>query len=79
MADGAGFVFTLPESVTITDRVPVAAEIVQPWIETIIRLFDDETFYQSECDKAKKAAERFLPGVLSPQYANFFRKIIARQ
>lgn len=78
MASEAGFVFTIPDSVTVADRVPVAAEVVQPWIETIIRLFDDEEFYQAECAKAQKAADRFSPEVLAPQYANFFRKILAR-
>jgi glycosyltransferase involved in cell wall biosynthesis len=77
MADGAGFVFPIPDQITLADRTPVSAEVVQPWIETVIRLFDDEEFYASESEKAKKASERFLPKVLAPQYANFFRKIIA--
>jgi glycosyltransferase involved in cell wall biosynthesis len=79
MADGAGFVFTVPDHITMADGVPVSAEVVAPWVETIIRLFDDEEFYRIECEKAKKAAERFSPKVLAPQYANFFRKIIAGQ
>lgn len=78
MAGDAGRVFPIPDSVTINDRLPVEPEVVQPWIEVIIRMFDDEEFYQAECAKAREAAKRFLPEVLAPQYVNFFREIVAK-
>ncbi len=75
---GAGFTFHVPESITPATRVPVYPEVVEPWIDVIIRMFDDEDFYQTECAKAREAAKRFLPEVLAPQYVKFFREIIAK-
>lgn len=78
MAEGAGCVFPLPLSLSLSDRAPVSAEVVQPWIELIVRHFDEEEFYAAECSKARNAAKRFSPEVLAPQYANFFFAVIAR-
>jgi glycosyltransferase involved in cell wall biosynthesis len=77
-AGGAGFTFSLPDDVSTATRKPVAPEVVQPWIETIIRLFDDEGAYRAECEKARNAAKRFSPEVLAPQYAKYFLQIISR-
>lgn len=79
MAGDAGRVFSIPDSITVNDRVPVSPEIVQPWIDIIIRMFDEEDFYQAERTKAREAAKRFLPEVLAPQYVKFFREIIAKR
>lgn len=78
MVGEAGRVFPIPDEVTMGDRRPVSAETVQPWIDVIVRMFDDEEFYRAESTKAREAAKRFLPEMLAPQYANFFRKIVAR-
>lgn len=79
MASGAGFVFRVPDPVKLVDQNPVAADVVQPWIDVIIRLFDDEDFYRAESEKARKASERFRPEALSQQYVNFFRGVVAKQ
>jgi len=76
-AGGAGFTFPIPADITPATRKPVSPEVVQPWIDAIIRLFDDEDFYRAECEKARNAAKRFSPEVLAPQYAKYFLKIIA--
>jgi len=77
-AGGAGYTFHVPDSITPATRVPVSPEVVQPWIDVIVRMFDDEEFYRAECAKAREAAKRFLPEVLAPQYVKFFREIIAK-
>jgi len=79
MVGEAGRVFPIPDSISLNDRVPVSAEVVQPWIDVIVRMFDDEDFYQAECAKAREAGNRFLPEVLAPQYVNFFREIVAKR
>ena len=76
-AGGAGYTIHVPESITPTTRKPVAPDVVQPWIDVIIRMFDDEEFYQAERRKALAASKRFLPEVLAPEYVNFFREMIA--
>ena len=76
-AGGAGFTFHVPEEITPATRKPVPVAVVQPWIETIVRLFDDENFYRAECEKARNAAKRFSPEVLAPEYVKYFLKIIA--
>lgn len=74
---GAGFVIKLPESLTLYEKLPVAPQVVRPWVDLIVRLFDDEDFYQAECLRARVAAKRYLPEVLSPQYVEFFRNVVA--
>lgn len=76
MAGDAGHVFAIPDSISVLDREPVAAEIIQPWVQTIIPLFDNDDLYRLECERAKKAAERFSPEVLLPQYKKYFMKVI---
>lgn len=73
---GAGFVMKLPESLTPHERIPVAPELVRPWVDLVVRLFDDEDFYQAECHKARVAGRRYLPQALAPQYVEFFRNIL---
>jgi hypothetical protein len=74
---GAGFVLPLPESLSPQDKLPVEAEVVRPWVELSIRLFDNESFYQAECGKARAAGQRYLPRALAPQYVEFFRGVLA--
>src|SRR5262249_30352162 len=51
----AGFLFSVPSIYTPETRmVPSAAEVA-PWVETIVKLWDDETFYQAESRKARVA------------------------
>ena len=72
-----GFVLPLPARLTPTTRdVPEAAE-VEPWVETIIRLWDDRALYEEQSLRrpgsptlasgpAQAAVCRFLPGRPAP-------------
>ena len=51
------------------------AEEVEPWVETIIRLWDDEALYAEQSARARKEAERWHPDRLRPLYAEFFRNV----
>ena len=45
ICNGAGFVLPIPAAITPRDVRPVDAAAVQPWIDLIARLEDDEEFY----------------------------------
>ncbi len=48
------------------------AEEVEPWVEAIVRLWDDRPFYREQSEKARRQAERWHPVRLRPLYAEFF-------
>jgi hypothetical protein len=55
-----------------------AAEEVEPWLEAIIRLWDDPTWYQEQSNRARGQAERWHPDRLRPLYADFFANVRLR-
>jgi glycosyltransferase involved in cell wall biosynthesis len=71
----AGFLFDIPEQYTPQTRLVPTAEEVAPWIETILRLWDDEAFYQQERRRCQ-AAEAWRPERLLPQFEEFFTGMI---
>lgn len=77
MCAGAGFVVPLPKTLQVADRMPVAAEVVRPWVDTIVRLCDDDQFYQAACRKARAAGDLYRPEHLAPRYVEFFRRVLA--
>ena len=74
---GAGFVLPLPEALTPETCLPVRAEAVASWLETIERLTDDETFFQTASDRAEEAGRAYRPEVLGPRYVAFFEGVLA--
>jgi glycosyltransferase involved in cell wall biosynthesis len=68
----AGFLFDVPERYTPQSRlVPTAAEVA-PWVETIIRLWDDDAFHVQERRRCLAAAEAWCPERLLPRFEEFF-------
>jgi glycosyltransferase involved in cell wall biosynthesis len=53
----AGFLFDVPERYTPQSRLVPTADEVAPWVETIVRLWDDEAFYAQERRRCLAAAE----------------------
>ncbi len=74
---GAGFVIPLPEDLTEDVRQPVSADVVRPWIDTIVRLFDDDPFYNGERARAHASAAAYQPDRLAPAYVAFFRSVLS--
>ncbi|MBS1830783.1 MAG: hypothetical protein JST93_36140 [Acidobacteria bacterium] len=74
--NGAGFVLPLPGDLTMETRKPVAAEAVEPWLETIERLCFDDEEYQRQAAKAKQAASMYSRQNLTPRYAAFFKNVL---
>ena len=71
----AGFLFDIPEKNTPASRELPTAEEVAPWVETIIRLWDDEEFYRFVSSRAKDRSNRWRPEQLAPRYREFFSNI----
>ncbi len=71
----AGIVLPLPDRITQATRMLPTAEEVAPWVEAVIRLWDDSAFYEEHRRKALVEAKRWDPAVLEPQYVEFFESL----
>ena len=45
-------IFDIPSRYTPNTRIVPTAEELEPWVETILRLWDDEAFYRQQSEKA---------------------------
>jgi glycosyltransferase involved in cell wall biosynthesis/GT2 family glycosyltransferase len=70
-----GFLFDIPDWYTPETRVVPTASEVEPWVETIIRLWDDVAHYEQASQAARCEAQRWHPDRLSQVYADFFSNI----
>ena len=70
-----GFLFDIPVFYTPETRTIPTAEEIRPWIETILRLWDDALFYEASCDRARQNASRWRPDCLGQFYKKFFENI----
>ena len=61
--------------VTHPKRARPSAEEVAPWVEAILRLWDDEAFYRQQSEKAIARAAQWCPERLRPLYVEFFRNV----
>jgi glycosyltransferase involved in cell wall biosynthesis len=72
----AGVLFDVPERYTPQTRlVPTAAEVA-PWLDTIIRLWDDNQFYAQERCRCLAAAEAWHPDRLLPRFEEFLAQVV---
>jgi glycosyltransferase involved in cell wall biosynthesis len=76
---GAGIVLPLPERLNPTTRSIPTAEEVAPWVEAIIRLWDDRELYAEHERRAFSESRRWAPEILEPRYADFFNAIEPRR
>ncbi len=70
-----GFVFDIPAKYTPETRIVPSAKEVEPWVESIIRLWDDAEFYEQASQNARKEAQRWHPDRIAPIYKEFFSNI----
>ena len=70
-----GIVLPLPERLTPATKIVPEAEEVEPWVDAVIRLWDDREFYEGRSALALREAERWHPDRLRPLYAEFFRNV----
>ncbi len=74
----AGFLFDIPAKYTAETReIPTAAEI-EPWVETIIQLWDDGVFFADWSRAARARGECWHPDRLRPIYRAFFENIFVQ-
>jgi glycosyltransferase involved in cell wall biosynthesis len=76
ICQGAGFCLPIPPGITSKTPRPVEPEVVQPWIDLIARLEDDEEFYQRQSALAREAGKIYHPSRLTPCYFDFFRSVL---
>jgi glycosyltransferase involved in cell wall biosynthesis len=76
--NGAGFYLPIPPEITADYPRPVAPEVVEPWIELMIRLEGDADFYEAESERARAAGAVYRPENLQPRYVEYFREILNR-
>lgn len=74
--NGAGFYLPIPPHITPGQRVPVSREVVEPWIELMIRLEGDDEFYREESRRALEAGQIYRPENLAPRYVEYFTSIL---
>lgn len=74
--NGAGFYLPIPPGITPQQARPVAPEVVEPWIDLIIRLEGDHDFYAAESQRARDAGAIYLPENLQPRYVEYFAGIL---
>jgi hypothetical protein len=70
-----GFMFDIPAKYTTQTREIPIAEEVQPWIDAIVRLWDDRALYEQASQAARQRAKRWLPDQLAPVYKDFFSRV----
>ncbi len=68
----AGFLFEIPAKYTPETRDVPTAEEVEPWVETIIHLWDDAAEYKRRSNVARRRAQEWHPERLAPIYREFF-------
>ncbi len=56
-----GFVLPLPERLTPVSQVVPEAGEVEPWVETIVRLWDDRALYEEQVLKARRSPSAGIP------------------
>lgn len=74
--NGAGFYLPVPPEITPARPVPVPVEVVEPWLELIVRLEGDEAFYREEQQRAREAGKIYLPENLAPRYVEYFGNLL---
>jgi hypothetical protein len=62
----------LPERLTPATRVVPMAEEVAPWVEAVIRFWDDPEFYAEHERRALSACRRWTAETLEPLFERFF-------
>ena len=71
----AGICLPLPDRLTPATRIVPTAEEVEPWVQAVIRLWDDRAFYEEQSRLARQEALRRHPDRLRPLYAEFFGSV----
>ncbi len=69
----AGFLLDMPPGLSLPNPHPPATEEIAPWVEGIIRLWDDASLYEQLSTAARDDGQRWRPERVAPLYADFVR------
>ena len=72
----AGLLLPLPDRLTPASRTLPTAEEIEPWVEAVIRLWDDPSLREGHRRRALAESGRWASDVLEPRYAAFFEGLI---
>jgi glycosyltransferase involved in cell wall biosynthesis len=76
VCNGAGFALSIPADIIPAQRVPVPKDVVEPWIDLMIRLEGDQEFYREQSRRATEASSIYRPENLAPRYVAYFSQIL---
>lgn len=74
--NGGGVIIDLPDDCTPERETLPAPDVVQPWLDALVTLWDDEAAYREACTRARTAAAPFHPNVTAPAAIAFFRRLL---
>lgn len=74
-----GFLLDLPAHYTPESPLAPTAEEMAPWVDLIIRLWDDKALYDSERQRCWAAAEEWRSFRLGDRYERFFATVLRGQ
>jgi glycosyltransferase involved in cell wall biosynthesis len=71
-----GFLFDIPARYTPHNALVPTPEEVAPWVETILRLWDDRGFYENQRLACQKSANKWSPDFVFAEHDRLFRKFL---
>lgn len=74
-----GFVIPVPPTFTPKTHTVPEAHFIKPWVDTIVRLWDDQSFYVTACLRARTEAGKWNPERLARQYDDYFRNLLRQR
>ncbi len=72
----AGFLFEIPACYTPETRTVATAEEVAPWVDAIIRLWDNTNLYEESARHCRKRAEAWRTETLLPRYEEVLQGVM---
>jgi predicted O-methyltransferase YrrM len=72
---GAGLVLPLPERVTATVPALLTPAERAPWVEAVLRLYDDQAFAAGQRGLGLVAGQQWAADKVAPQYARFLSRL----
>jgi predicted O-methyltransferase YrrM len=78
LLEGAALLLPLPDRVTAPVAALRPAEL-SPWVETVLRLYEDHSFAAGRRSLALVAGRRWAPEKLAPEYEHIFAAVAARR
>lgn len=73
-----GILLDIPPQYTPRSTVAPTAGEVEPWVDTVLRLWDDDAFYRAQAGKARHESQRWQLERIGPVVVHFFRNVRPR-